>query len=87
VECLTYRLRGHYVGDPASYRNADEVAEWCDNDLIRRFTSWLQQQGSITASEIAALATTARARVDDAVAFMTKSPLPAPHSVADYVYA
>ena len=87
VECLTYRLRGHYVGDPASYRKADEVAEWRDKDPIRRFTGWLQQQGAITASEIAALETAARARVDDAVAFMTKSPLPAPHSVADYVYA
>ncbi len=37
VECLTYRLRGHYVGDPASYRKADEVAEWRDKDPIRRF--------------------------------------------------
>jgi TPP-dependent pyruvate/acetoin dehydrogenase alpha subunit len=87
VECLTYRLRGHYVGDPASYRKADEVAEWRDKDPIRRFTGWLQQQGTITAGEIDALETAARARVDDAVAFMTKSPLPAPHSVADYVYA
>jgi TPP-dependent pyruvate/acetoin dehydrogenase alpha subunit len=87
VECLTYRLRGHYVGDPASYRKADEVAEWRDKDPIRRFTGWLQQQGAITVGEIDALETTARVRVDDAVAFMTKSPLPAPHSVADYVYA
>jgi TPP-dependent pyruvate/acetoin dehydrogenase alpha subunit len=87
VECLTYRLRGHYVGDPASYRKADEVAEWRDKDPIRRFTGWLQQQGTITAGEIDALETAARARVDDAVAFMTKSPLPAPHSVTDYVYA
>jgi pyruvate dehydrogenase E1 component alpha subunit len=87
VECLTYRLRGHYVGDPASYRKADEVAEWRDKDPIRRFTGWLQQQGTITAGEIDAIETAARTRVDDAVAFMTKSPLPAPHSVADYVYA
>jgi acetoin:2,6-dichlorophenolindophenol oxidoreductase subunit alpha len=87
VECLTYRLRGHYVGDPASYRKADEVAEWRDKDPIRRFTVLLQQRGTITAGEIEDLAAAARARVDDAVAFMTKSPLPAPASVADYVYA
>jgi acetoin:2,6-dichlorophenolindophenol oxidoreductase subunit alpha len=86
VECLTYRLRGHYVGDPASYRKADEVAEWRDKDPIRRFTALLQQRGTISASEVDAFATAARAQVDDAVEFMIKSPLPAPHSVADYVY-
>ena len=87
VECQTYRLRGHYVGDPASYRKADEVAEWRDKDPIRRFTDLLEQRGTITASEIEPLTATARARVDDAVTFMTKSPLPAPQSVADHVYA
>jgi TPP-dependent pyruvate/acetoin dehydrogenase alpha subunit len=87
VECQTYRLRGHYVGDPASYRKADEVAEWRDKDPIRRFTALLQQRGTITAGEVETLAAAALAHVDDAVAFMTRSPLPAPTSVADYVYA
>jgi pyruvate dehydrogenase E1 component alpha subunit len=87
VECQTYRLRGHYVGDPASYRKADEVAEWRDKDPIRRFTGLLQQRGTITAHEIDALTAAARARVDDAVAFARESPQPTPQSVADHVYA
>ena len=72
---------------PASYRKADEVAEWRDKDPIRRFTSLLQQRAAITANEIEALAATGRGRVDEAVAFMTRSPLPEAPSVADYVYA
>jgi pyruvate dehydrogenase E1 component alpha subunit len=87
VECLTYRLRGHYVGDPASYRKAGEVAEWRDKDPIRRFTDLLQQRGTIAAGELEELQTAARARVEDAVRFMMESPWPTPHSVTDYVYA
>jgi TPP-dependent pyruvate/acetoin dehydrogenase alpha subunit len=87
VECLTYRLRGHYVGDPASYREAAEVAEWRDKDPIRRFGGWLQQRGTIGASEVEEMASAARARVEDAVRFMTDSPWPAPGAVADHVYA
>jgi pyruvate dehydrogenase E1 component alpha subunit len=87
LECLTYRLRGHYVGDPASYREADEVAEWREKDPIRRFSGWLQQRGTIGASVVEEIASAARARVEDAVRFTAESPWPAPEAVADYVYA
>lgn len=87
VECLTYRLRGHYVGDPESYRKADEVAEWRNKDPIRRFVSLLKERAAITDRDIAAMEASARACVEDAVRFMEKSPWPAPASVADFVYA
>jgi acetoin:2,6-dichlorophenolindophenol oxidoreductase subunit alpha len=87
VECLTYRLRGHYVGDPESYRKADEVAEWRDKDPIRRFAAALIERGTVTQSDVDAMAAAARARVDEAVRFMTDSPWPAPTSVTDFVYA
>jgi len=35
VEAVTYRIRGHYVGDPEStYRTKEEVAEWREKDPI-----------------------------------------------------
>ena len=37
LECLTYRLRGHYEGDPGKYRDSDELQEWREKDPIRRF--------------------------------------------------
>jgi TPP-dependent pyruvate/acetoin dehydrogenase alpha subunit len=87
VECLTYRLRGHYVGDPETYRKADEVAEWRDKDPIRRFAGSLVQQGKITQKDVEAMEATARARVEEAVRYMMESPWPMPASVADFVYA
>jgi pyruvate dehydrogenase E1 component alpha subunit len=87
VECLTYRLRGHYVGDPESYRKADEVAEWRDKDPIRRFAGLLMQRATVTQQEVEAMEIAAKARVEEAVRFMEESPWPAPASVADFVYA
>lgn len=87
VECMTYRLRGHYVGDPASYRKADEVAEWRDKDPIRRFSDLLVKTGVIAESDLTAMRDAARATVDAAVRFMAESSWPPSASVADYVYA
>src|SRR5215470_6735719 len=36
LECLTHRLSGHYVGDPALYREALDGEEWQALDPIRR---------------------------------------------------
>jgi pyruvate dehydrogenase E1 component alpha subunit len=87
VECLTYRLRGHYVGDPESYRKADEVAEWRGKDPIRRFTALLEERGTVTQRDVEAMEASAKARVEGAVRFMEESPWPASASVADFVYA
>ena len=37
LECLTHRLSGHYVGDPAQYREALADEEWQQKDPILRF--------------------------------------------------
>jgi len=87
VECLTYRLRGHYVGDPESYRKADEVAEWRDKDPIRRFAKALTERAAITDRDIDTMEANAKVRVEDAVRFMEQSSWPTPASVADFVYA
>jgi TPP-dependent pyruvate/acetoin dehydrogenase alpha subunit len=87
VECLTYRLRGHYVGDPEAYRKADEVREWRDKDPIRRFADVLMERKTITPKEVETIQTSARARLEDAVRFMTDSPWPTSESVTNFVYA
>ena len=42
LECLTHRLRGHYEGDPAQYREAIAADEWQEKDPILR----LQRHGA-----------------------------------------
>lgn len=41
IECRTYRLTGHYVGDPERYRTPEEVAQWRDRDPISRLAEHL----------------------------------------------
>lgn len=45
VEALTYRMRGHYEGDPAKYRELSELDEWKTKDPIRRFAGYLRDAG------------------------------------------
>jgi acetoin:2,6-dichlorophenolindophenol oxidoreductase subunit alpha len=87
VECLTYRLRGHYVGDPQAYRTADEITEWRERDPIRRFVRILVDRQLAMPADIETAEASAVASVDDAVRFMTESPWPAPETVANFVYA
>jgi len=87
VECLTYRLRGHYVGDPEAYREAGEVDEWRVKDPIRRFTTILTERNVITSDDVTNMQLAARTAIDGAVQFMADSPWPEATSVADFVYA
>jgi TPP-dependent pyruvate/acetoin dehydrogenase alpha subunit len=82
VEYLTYRLRGHYEGDPNKYRELSEMADWKAKDPILRFVS------ARNLSEVAAsIETEVRAVVDAAVEFTRSSPPAAAAAVATQVYA
>jgi TPP-dependent pyruvate/acetoin dehydrogenase alpha subunit len=83
LECLTYRLRGHYEGDPAKYREAIAAAEWQGKDPILR----LQRSGLIEADEAAAVEQAAREEVEQAVRFARESPYPASSLSEKLTYA
>jgi pyruvate dehydrogenase E1 component alpha subunit len=85
IECLTHRLRGHYEGDPAKYRELSQVAEWKKKDPIARFTKVLKASKSITEKETEAVEREARALVEKAAAFALASPWPAPSEVDSQV--
>lgn len=87
VECLTHRLSGHYVGDPASYQQAQAVEEWRERDPIRRFSAVLKGRGVLDEEQVRAVEERARSQVEEAVRFAMESPAPDPGGVADQVYA
>ena len=87
VECLTHRLRGHYEGDPAKYRELSELAEWKQKDPIARFTRELRRRKTITDKEIEAIEREARDLVEGAAQFALASPSPGPQEVASEVTA
>jgi pyruvate dehydrogenase E1 component alpha subunit len=87
VECLTYRLRGHYEGDPAKYRELSEVKDWKAKDPIARFTRLLKRKRVLSDAEIARVESGARDRVEEAVRFALASPWLDAGEVATQVYA
>jgi len=86
VECLTYRLRGHYVGDPANYRAAQEVEEWRQKDPIGNLRASLIQQGALTEAEADAIQQQAQDRVEQAAQFALASPVLGADAVAEQVF-
>jgi acetoin:2,6-dichlorophenolindophenol oxidoreductase subunit alpha len=87
IECLTYRLRGHYEGDPAKYRELSQVSEWKKKDPIARFTRLLKKQKALSDEDAEAIERDARAVVDKAAEFALSSPHPAPEEVDRQVTA
>ena len=52
VECLTHRMRGHYEGDPAKYRELSQLAEWKEKDPIARVARALKSRKAISDKDI-----------------------------------
>ena len=69
------------------YRTKEEIEQWIANDPIGRFENELQQLGLITAQDIAALVTSVRAEVEEAVEFARLSPAPAIADLTQFVYS
>jgi TPP-dependent pyruvate/acetoin dehydrogenase alpha subunit len=89
IEALTYRLRGHYEGDPAKYRELSEVAEWKARDPLVRTATMLIEARVLDRGgrDIARIERTARAQVQAAEEAALAGSLPAAEALATEVYA
>jgi TPP-dependent pyruvate/acetoin dehydrogenase alpha subunit len=85
----TYRIEGHTVGDPLTYRPKGETDEWKspERDPISRFGRRLTGEVGFSEGELEALQGQARAVIDDAVAFAIDSPDPEVRTLWQDVYA
>lgn len=84
----TYRVYGHTIGDPLNYRKSGEVDEWLSEELdpILRFKQVLIKEEILSAGEVEALESEARATCDQAVEFALNSPHPAPDALMEDLY-
>jgi TPP-dependent pyruvate/acetoin dehydrogenase alpha subunit len=88
VECLTYRLRGHYEGDPAKYRELSELGEWKAKDPIHRLVEAIRTSGiPDTKTRAAEIEAGARRRVEEAAEAALAAPWPPAEAVVEQVYA
>jgi TPP-dependent pyruvate/acetoin dehydrogenase alpha subunit len=62
IEALTYRLRGHYEGDPAKYRELAELADWRARDPLAVLQARLEADGTIGPDGVAIETFEAKAR-------------------------
>ncbi len=86
LEVLTYRYRGHSMGDPERYRKADEIKKWQEDDPIGKFEQVLLKHG-VAQFEIDAAEAEAEAAIAAAVKFGEESPFPAPDELWTDIYA
>lgn len=87
LECLTYRMRGHYEGDPAKYRVLSQLAGWKRKDPIGRVERALLKKRTISEKELQAIRREAAELVDRAAASALSAPCPAAEQVITHVTA
>jgi len=81
VECLTHRMRGHYEGDPAKYRELSQLAQWKAKDPIARLARALKNEKVMKDKGFATIEREARELVDKAAEYALASPWPDPDAV------
>jgi len=86
LECMTYRMAGHFVGDAQHYRPKDEIAAMEERCPIERLKRHLIERGAAE-RELDTIADAARQEVLQAVERARAEPRPDPAAVLDYVYA
>lgn len=87
LEIVTYRYRGHSMGDPERYRESEEVQKWQENDPIGIYRKYLLEQKIATDEELIEIDAQANADVQTAIQFAESSPEPAPEALFEDVYA
>jgi TPP-dependent pyruvate/acetoin dehydrogenase alpha subunit len=87
IENKTYRIKGHFEGDPQKYRSAAEVRDWQgEKDPIRRFGDFLRRQNILSPQLDQQIQEEAAGRLKEAVAFAENSPYPEPQEAMEDLF-
>jgi len=88
IENKTYRVRGHFEGDPQKYRDQAEVLTWQEkNDPVNRFEQVLIQEQTLTKKTSRVVWDEVKAELDAAIEFAKNSPFPKPEEALEDLYA
>ncbi|HEX6304794.1 MAG TPA: pyruvate dehydrogenase (acetyl-transferring) E1 component subunit alpha [Anaerolineales bacterium] len=87
LEVVTYRYRGHSMGDPERYREKVEIEKWQEEDPIGIYHKHLLEEGIASEDELDDIETKVEAEVEDAVEFAESSPDPEPEALFEDIYA
>lgn len=87
IECFTYRMGGHYEGDPCLARPDGEVEEWKKKDPVERFEKELFKKKILNKNVVNEVEQRIKKEIDDAISFASESPFPEPEDLYEGVYA
>ncbi len=86
LEIMTYRFRGHSMGDPERYRKAEEVKKWQEDDPIGIYRKYLIENKKAEVAELDELDARAEAEAQKAVEFAEASPEPGMEELYKDIY-
>jgi pyruvate dehydrogenase E1 component alpha subunit len=87
LEAVTYRFRGHSMGDPERYREKDEIEKWKEEDPIGIYRKYLVGEKITTIAKMDAIDEQVEQEVQEAVEFAESSPEPAAEALFEHIYA
>jgi TPP-dependent pyruvate/acetoin dehydrogenase alpha subunit len=87
LECVTFRFRGHYFGDPMAYIPREQLEAANAADPVPTFRARLLADGTCSEEELTAIETAAAAEVDEALATVLAAPTPPLDELERDVYA
>jgi len=83
----SYRIEGHYAGEPEVYRTRAEVEEYRKKEPIGRFRLEMVSTGKVIQTELEDIDREIKQEIAGAVQFAKDSPAPDPATAMDYIYA
>ena len=88
LECVTYRYRGHGVYDIGlDYRTQEEIDQWMSRDPIVNFEKKMTSENVVSTSDLEALRTKVKAKVEEAAQFALDRPYPSKDILTRHVWA
>jgi pyruvate dehydrogenase E1 component alpha subunit len=87
IEAKTYRIKGHFVGDPEMYRTREEVQEHFENDdPLKNFREQVLTASQLSEKELAEIEAQVKEELAAAVQFAKESPYPGPEELFQDLY-
>lgn len=87
IENKTYRIKGHFEGDPQKYRTEEEVKSWQDEkDPLNRFSRVLFKKRYLSRKLADQILAEVQSKLNEAVTFAEDSPFPEPEDALTDLY-
>ena len=87
IEAKTYRIMGHFVGDPEQYRTRQEVKErFAADDPLENFRKQVLAVNRVSPAEFLEIEEEVVGKLDEAVKFAEESPFPEAEELLQDLY-